>query len=118
MKVRVSLAGALPVRARLLATRCQALGESDDSRIATQQLHAAPKVPTAFDREFGLRGSCVSRRPIRSPALHSDKRNPARNRQTDVGVEICTLQNFGSASVAKESVQAQSPSFAAIERDP
>jgi hypothetical protein len=36
----------------------------------------------------------------------------------DVGVEICSLQNFDSAGVAKEPVQAPSPSFAAIERDP
>jgi hypothetical protein len=116
--VRVCLAVALPARARVLATRCQALVESDDSRIATQQLHGAPEIPSAFDRDFGPQRSYVLRRPIRSPALRSDNRNPKRNHRMGVGVEICTRQNFGSASIAKESVQAQSTSFAAIERDP
>lgn len=36
----------------------------------------------------------------------------------DVGGEIYILRNSGSVSVAKEYVPAQSPSFAAIERDP
>jgi hypothetical protein len=35
----------------------------------------------------------------------------------DAGGETYSLQNFGSVNVAKEYVQAQSPSFAAIERD-
>ena len=36
----------------------------------------------------------------------------------DVDVEIYIPRNFGSVSVAKEYVRAQSHSFAAIERDP
>jgi hypothetical protein len=103
---------------RLLATRCLALGEPDDSRIAKQRLHGRLGIPTAFDREFGLHGSYARRRPTRWLALRSDNRNPRRNHRTDVGGEICSPQNFGSVSVAKEYVQAQSPSFAAIERDP
>jgi hypothetical protein len=51
-------------------------------------------------------------------SLRLDNRNPRRNRRTDVGGEICSPRNFGSLSVAKEDAQAQSPSFAAIERDP
>jgi hypothetical protein len=49
--------------------------------------------------------------------LRRDNRNPGRNRRTDVGGEICSLRNFGSISAARESVQAQSPSFGTIERD-
>ena len=106
------------VRTRLLATRCRAPGEPDDSRIATQRLHGELGIPIASDREFGLHESYVHCRPVRWPALRWDNRNPKRNRRTDVGGEICSLRNFGSASVAKERVQAQSPSFAVIERDP
>ena len=106
------------VRTRLLATRCRAPGEPDDSRIATQPLHGEPGIPIASGREFGLHDSYVHRHPIRWPALRWDNRNPKRNRRTDVGDEICSLRNFGSASVAKERVQAQLPSFAALERDP
>jgi hypothetical protein len=36
----------------------------------------------------------------------------------DAGGETYSLQNFGSVNVVKEYVQAQSPSFAAVERDP
>src|SRR6266581_6345536 len=39
MKVRDCFAVAPRVRTRLLATRYRALGESDDSRISTRQLH-------------------------------------------------------------------------------
>jgi len=117
-KVRVCLAAALRLRTRSLAARCRALGEPDDSRIATRRLHGEPGIPSVFDREFGLRGSYVHRRPIRWPALRSDNRNPKRNRRTGVGGEICSLRSFGSVSVAKEPVQVQSPSFAAIGRDP
>src|SRR5262249_4597869 len=105
------------VRTRLLATRCRALAESDDSRIATQRLHVERGILTAFDREFGLPDTYVRHRPIREPALRSDNRNPARNRRTDVSGEICSQQDSGSVSAAKESVQAQWPFFATIERD-
>jgi hypothetical protein len=50
--------------------------------------------------------------------LRSGNRNPRRNFRTDAAAEICSLRNFGFVSVAKEYVQAASPSFAAIERDP
>ena len=118
MKVRDCFSVAPRVRTRLLATRCRALDEPDDSRIATQQVHGGPGIPTAFDREFGLHGSYARRRPTRWLALRSDNRNPRRNHRTDVGGEICSPRNFGSVSVAKEYVRAQSPSFAAIKRDP
>jgi hypothetical protein len=118
MKVRDCFSVASQAPTRLLATRYQALAGSDDSRIARQRLSGEPGIPIAFDRAFGLLGSYVHRRLIRSPALRSDNRNPRRNRQRDVGGEICNPQNFGSVNAAKESVQAQSPSFAAIERDP
>jgi hypothetical protein len=118
MKVKDCFSVDSRVRTRLLATRCQTLAGSDDSRIARQRLRGEPGSPIAFDREFGLSGSYVHRRPIRSPALRSDNRNPRRNRRRDVGGEICSLQNFGFVSAAKESVLAESPSFAAIERDP
>jgi hypothetical protein len=75
-------------------------------------------IPTACDREFGLHGNYVHRRLIRQPALRWDNRNPKRNLRTDAAGEICSPRNFGSVGVAKEYVQAQSPSFAAIERDP
>jgi hypothetical protein len=106
------------VRTKLLATRCRALGEPDDSRIAKQRLHGGLGIPTAFDREFGLHDSYARRRPTRWLALRWDNRNPRRNLRTDAAGEICSLRNFGSVSVAKEYVQAASPSFAAIERDP
>ena len=118
MKVRDCFSLAPQVRTRLLATRCRALGEPGDSRIATQRLHGEPGIVIACDREFGLHGSYVRHRPIRWPALRSHNRNPKRNRGTDVGGEICSLRTFGSVNVAKERVHAQSPSFAAIERDP
>ena len=118
MKVRVCFAVAPRVRTRLLARRYRVLGEPDDSRIAKQRLHGGLGIPTAFDREFGLHGSYARRRPTRWLALRSDNRNPRRNHRTDVGGEICSPRNFGSVSVAKEYVRAQSPSFAAIERDP
>jgi hypothetical protein len=118
MKVRDCFAVAPQVRTRLPATRYQALDEPDDSRIAKQRLHGGPGIPTAFDREFGLHDNYVHRRPTRWPALRWDYRNPRRNLRTDVVVEICSLRNFGSVSVAKECVQAASPSFAVIERDP
>ena len=117
MKVRDCFAVAPRVRTRLLATHYRALGESDDSRISTRQLHGEPEIPSAFGREFGLYGSYVLRRPIRWPALRSDNRNPRRSRPADVGDETYSLQNFGSVNVAKEYVPARSPSFAAIERD-
>lgn len=117
MKVRDCSALAPRARTRLLATRCRPLGEPDDSKIAAQRLHGGLGIPTAFDREFGPHDSYVFRRLIRWPALRSDNRNPRRKRRRDVGGEICSLQNFGSVSVAKECVQAQSASFAAIERD-
>jgi hypothetical protein len=106
------------VRTKLPATHCRALGEPDDSRIATQQVHGGPGILTACDREFGLHDNYVHRRLIRSPALRRDNRNPRRNLRTDAAGEICSLRNFGSVSVAKEYVQAQSPSFAVIEPDP
>jgi hypothetical protein len=117
MKVRDCFSVASRVQTRLLATRCRSLGEPDDSRIGTQRFRAEPGILTAFDREFGLPDSYVRRRPIRQPALRWDNRNPARNHRTDVGGEICSPRNFDSVSAAKESVQAQSPSSAAIERD-
>ena len=117
MKVRDCLTAVGLVQARLLATRCRVLGEPDDSRIATQRLRAEPRILTAFDRELGLPDSYVRRRPIRQPALRWDNRNPGRNRRTDVGGEICSLRNVDSVSAARESVQAQSPSFGTIERD-
>ncbi len=118
MKVRDCFSVVAQVRTRLLATRCRAPGEPDDSKIATQQVHGGPGIPTEFDREFGPQGSYARRRPTRWRALRSDNRNPRRNRPTDVDGGICSPRNFGSVSVAKEYVQAQSPSFAAIERDP
>ena len=116
--MRDCLSVAPRVRTRLPATRCRALGEPDDSRIAKQTLHGGLGIPTAFGREFGLHGSYARRRPTRWLALRSDSRNPRRNLRTDVVGEIWSLRNFGSVSVAKEYVQAVSPSFAAIERDP
>jgi len=118
MKVRDCFSVAPRVRTRLPATRYRAPDEPGDSRIATQRLHGEPGIVIACDREFGLHGSYVRRRPIRRPALRSHNRNPERNRRTDVDAEICSLRTFGSVNVAKEHVQAQSPSFAAIERDP
>ena len=103
---------------QIASNTLSALAGSDDSRIARQRLCGEPGIPIAFDREFGLSGSYVHRRPIRSPVLRSDNRNPRRNRRRDVDGEICSLQNFGSVNAAKESVRAESPSFAAIERDP
>ena len=116
--MRVCFAVAPLVRTRLLARRYRVLCEPDDSRIATQQVHGGPGILTAFDREFGLQGSYARRRPTRWRALRSDNKNPRRNRRTDVAGEICSPRNFGSVGVAKEHVLAQSPSFAAIERDP
>ena len=117
MKVRDCFSVAARVRTRSLATRCQALGEPDDSRIAAQRFHGEPGIP-AFDREFGLHGSYAHRRLIRLPALRSDNRNPTRSPRTDVGGEICNLRNFDCVSVAKECAQAQSLFFAAMEGDP
>ena len=117
MKVRDCLTAVGLVQTRLLATCCRVFGESDDSRIATRRLHSEPGILTAFDREVGLRDSYVRRRPIRQLTLRWDNRNPGRNRRRDVGGEICSPRNFGSVSAARESVQAQSPSFATIERD-
>jgi len=118
IKVRDYFSVAPRVRTRLPATRCRALGEPDDSRIAIQRLHGGLGILTAFDREFGLLGSYARRRPTQWLALRSDNRNPRRNHRTDVGGEICSSRNFSSMTVAKEYVQAQSPSFAAIERGP
>ena len=118
MKVRDYFSVAPRLRTKLPVTRCRALGEPDDSRIAKQRLHGGLGIPTAFDREFALRGSYARRRPTRWLALGSDNRNPRRNHQTDVGGEICSPRNFGYVGVAKEYVRAQSPSFAKIERDP
>ena len=106
------------VRTRSLATRYRAPGEPDDSRIATHRLHGEPGIVIACDREFGLHGSYVHRHPIRWPALRWDNKNPRRSLRMDAAGEIYGLQNSGSANVAKECVQAPSPSFAAIERDP
>ena len=117
MKVRDCLTAVGLVQTRLLATRCRVRCEPDDSRIATQRLHAEPGILPAFDREFGLPDSNVRRRPVRQPVLRSDNRNPRRNRRTDVGGEICGPRNFGSVRAARESVQAQSPFFATISRD-
>jgi hypothetical protein len=117
-KVRDCFAVARRVRTRLLATRYQALDEPGDSRIAKRGLHGGQGILIAFDRAFGLHGSYARRRPTRWQALRLDNRNPTRNPRTDVGGEICSPRNFGSLSVAKEYAQAQSPSFAAIERDP
>src|SRR5438128_7307014 len=118
MKVRDCFSVVPRVRTRLLSTRYRVLGEPDDSRIATQQLHGEPGILTAFDREFGLHDNYVLRHLIRWPALRSDNRNPKHNPQTDVGGEICSLRNFDSLGVAKEYAQVQWPLFAAIERDP
>ena len=115
--MRDCLTGVRLVETRLLATRCRVLGEPGDSRIATQRFHAEPGILSAFDREFGVPDSYVRRRPIRQPALHWDNKNPGRNRRTGVGGEICSPRNFSSVSAARESVQAQSPSFATIKRD-
>jgi hypothetical protein len=117
MKVRDYSSVAPQVQTRLIATRCRALGELDDSRIATQRLYCGPGILSAFDREFGPPDSYVRRRPIRQPVSRSHNKNLRRNRRTDVGGEIYVSQNFCSLSVAKEYVQAESPSFAAIERD-
>src|SRR5437867_9854367 len=65
MKVRDCFSVAARVRTRLLATRCRALGEPDDSRIATQRLHGQPGILTAFYREFGLHSSYVLHHLIR-----------------------------------------------------
>jgi hypothetical protein len=116
MKVRDCVAFSRRVRTRSLAKRCRVLGEPDDSRIAILQFRADLEILTAFHLESGLHGSYVLRHPIRYRALRSDNRNPGGNRRTHVGGEICILRNFGSVSVAKEHVQAQSP-FPAIERD-
>ena len=43
MKVKDCLSVAPRVRTRLLATRCRALGEPDDSRIAKQGVHGEPE---------------------------------------------------------------------------
>ena len=118
MKVRDYFSVAPRVRTKLPVTRCRALGEPDDSRIAKQRLHGGPGIPTAFDREFGLHDNYARRRPTRWRALRSGNRNPRRNLRTDAAGEICSLRNFGSVSVAKEYVQAASPSSAATERDP
>src|SRR6266481_2165589 len=118
MKVRDFPSVVAQLRTRLLATRCRAPGEPDDSRIATLQVHGGPGILTAFDREFGPHCSYARRRPTRWRALRSDNRNPTRNCPTDVGGEICRQRNWGSVSVAEEYVRAQWPSCAAIERDP
>ena len=118
MEVRDCSALVPRAQTRLLATRCRVPGELDGSKISTQQLHGGLGSRTAFDPELGRDGSYVHRRPIRRLALRSDSRNPRRNRRTDVGGEICSQRNFGSASVAKECVQAQWPSVAAMERAP
>jgi hypothetical protein len=65
MKVRDCFSVAPRVQTRLIATRCRALGEPDDSKIARQRLHGEPGILTLFDREFALHGSYVRRRPIR-----------------------------------------------------
>src|SRR5438105_2590421 len=118
MKVRDCFSVAPQVRTRLLATRRRALGEPDGSRIATQRLHGEPGLPIASDREFALYDSYVHRHPIRWPALRWDNRNPRRSLRRDAAGEIYGLRNSGSVNVAKQCVQAPSPSFAAIERDP
>ena len=118
MKVRVCFVVAPQVQTRLLATRYRAPGEPDDSRIATHRLHGEPGIVIACDREFGLHGSYVHRHPIRWPALRWDNKNPRRSLRMDAAGEIYGMQNPGSANAAKECVQAPSPCFAAIERDP
>jgi hypothetical protein len=65
MEVRDCLTAVVLMQTRLIATRCRALGEPDDSKIATQRFHAEPGILTVFDREFVLHGSYVRRRPIR-----------------------------------------------------
>lgn len=92
MKVRDFLTAVVPVQTRLLAIHCRVPGEPDDSRIATQQLHGEPGIVTAFDREFDRPDSYVRHRPIRQPALRWDKRNPGRDRRTDVGGEFVTRE--------------------------
>ncbi len=106
------------VPARLLATRYRAPGEPDDSRIAIQRVHDEPGILSAFDRDFGPHDSYVLHRPIRWLVLRPDNRNPRHNHRTDAGGETYSPKNFGSASIAKEYVQARSPSFAAVEHDP
>jgi hypothetical protein len=55
-------------------------------------------------------------RPIRSRALQPGNRNPVCNSLMDADGEICSLQNFGSASGAKERAQSRLPSCATNER--
>jgi hypothetical protein len=65
MKVRDCLTAVALVQTRLLATRCRALAEPDDSKIATRRFHGESGILTVFDRELALHGSYVRRRPIR-----------------------------------------------------
>src|SRR5436305_8399431 len=96
MKVRDCFAVAPRVRTRLLATHYRALGESDDSRISTRQLHGEPEIPSAFGREFGLYGSYFLRRPIRWPALRSDYSNSRSSRPAKVDGETYCMHNLVS----------------------
>ena len=118
MKVRDCFPVAPRAQTRLPATHCRALVEPDDSRIAALRFRCELGFPCASDREFGLHDSYVRHRPVRQPALRLDSRNPGRNRGPGAGAEIYSLRNFDSVSAAKEYVQAQSLSFAVIERDP
>ena len=73
-------------------------------------------IPTAFDLEFVRHDTYVRHRPIRWPSLRPDNRNQRCNDRTDAGDEICSLQNFGFANVAKGCVQGWLPSSVASER--
>jgi len=118
MKVRDCFAVAPRVRTRLLATRYRALGESDvpesqhDNSMASQKFRARSVANLA----------CTV---VMSSAVQLDSQLCVRAIEIqDVIVEwmlaakFMPPQNFDSVSVAKEYVRAQSPSFAAIERDP
>jgi hypothetical protein len=65
MKVRDFFSVVPRVLTRWLAARCRVLGEPDDSRTATQEVHGEPEIPTAVDRAFGLHDSYVLHRLIR-----------------------------------------------------
>jgi hypothetical protein len=114
--VRVCFGTALAVQTKSLAEGCRVPDEPDVSRTATQQFHDEQAILIASDRESGRHDSYAHHHPTRSPALRPDNRNQVCNSPKGAVGEICSLQNFGSVSAAKECAQLELPSCVAGER--
>jgi hypothetical protein len=115
--VRVSASTALAAQTKSLARRRRVPGAPDDSKTTGQEFPCEPVVPTVCYRDFVRHDDYVRHRPVRSRALRLGNRNLGCSSPRDVAGETCSLQNFDSASGAKEYAQCRLPSFATHERD-